>query len=269
MNGVAHTHRLARSVAAGRPVGVLARLGYVASALIHLLIGYLAIRVAFRQPGETDQSGAIAQIAALPGGTVVLWITVVGLFALALWLIAQAFLGMGSSSTKRWLRSLTAAGKAAAYLVLGLTALGFAVGGGSNASRSTRQTSGGILTLPGGQLLLALVGVAAVAVGVYLAVKGIRRTFVEDIDVPRGRAERPILVLGTVGYLAKGTAVAVVGVLFVVAAVTLDPNEASGLDGALKSLATLPFGAALLIAVGIGLIAFGIYTVARARLARL
>jgi hypothetical protein len=54
----------------------------------------------------------------------------------------------------------------------------------------------------------------------------------------------------------------------VVAAVKVDPQQATGLDGALRSLASLPFGQVLLIAIGIGLIAFGLYTFVRARFAR-
>jgi hypothetical protein len=236
---------------------------------VHLLIGYLAISVALQKRAETDQSGAIAQIATLPGGILLLWVTVVGLFALGLWLIVQAFMGVGSASTKRWVRSLVAVAKAAAYLTLALTALTFALGGSSNSSTSTQQASGNILAFPGGQLVLGLVGLIAFAVGVYMMIKGIRQKFVEDITVPSGSARRPVLILGTVGYVAKGIAVATVGVLFVIAAITVNPGQASGLDGALKSLAALPFGTVVLLAVGVGLIAFGIYTFARARLARL
>lgn len=269
MSGLRRSQNIAATVGDSRPVGILARLGYVGSAIVHLLIGYLAIRVALQQSAETDQSGAIAQVAALPGGIFVLWLTAIGLFALGLWLIVQAFMGVGSSSKKRWVRSLVAAAKAVAYIALALTALTFALGSSSNASASTQQASSSILALPGGQLLLGLVGLIAFAVGVYLVIKGIRRKFVEDIAVPRGPSERPILILGTVGYIAKGIAVAVVGVLFVIAAVTINASQATGLDGALKSLAALPFGTVVLLAVGVGLIAFGIYTFARARFARL
>jgi len=265
----AHPRSVARSVGSNRALRVLARIGFVASALIHVFIGLLAIRVALNQGAETDQSGAIGQIAQLPGGATLLWIAVVGLFALALWLVIQAILGIGYASKKRWVRSLVAVAKAVAYFVLGVTALTFAQGGSTNASSSTQQLTSGILTLPGGQMLLGLVGLIIVAVGVYLIRKGVRHGFVNDIVLPVGPSQRPVLVLGTVGYIAKGIAIAVVGVLFVVAAVVVNPAQASGLDGALKALAALPFGAAMLIAVGLGLIAFGVYTFARARLARL
>lgn len=265
----AHPGRMARSVGSSRALTVLARLGFAGSALIHLFIGYLAIRVALHQGAETDQSGAISQIAQLPGGMVLLWIAVVGFFALALWLVIQGILGIGYASKKRWVRSLVAVAKAVAYLVLGVTALTFARGGTTNASSSTQQTSSGILALPGGQLLLGLVGLIALVVGAYLIYKGARHGFTRDIVLPSGTARRAVMVLGTVGYVAKGIAVAVVGVLLVIAAVIVNPTQASGLDGALKALAALPFGSAILIAIGVGLIAFGIYTFARARLARL
>lgn len=264
-----HPRGVARSVGSSRALTQLARVGFAGSAVIHFFIGLLAIRVALHDGAEDDQAGAIAQIAQLPGGMVLLWIAVVGLFALALWLVIQAILGIGHPSKKRWVRSLVALAKAVAYLVLGITALTFAQGGTANASSSTVQATSGILTLPGGQLLLALVGLIAFGVGVYLIAKGVRRRFVNDIRLPSGPSRRAVLVLGTVGYVAKGIAIAVVGVLFVVAAVIVNPAQASGLDGALKALAALPFGSAILIAVGIGLIAFGVYTAARARLARL
>ena len=247
----------------------LARAGFAASGLIHLLLGYLAIRVALHHAGSSDQSGAIAAIGKLPGGPFLLWAMTIGLFALALWLILAAVFDIGSTSSKRWSRTLVSAAKAVAYIALAVTSLTFARGSSSNATSSTEKASSNILALPGGQILLALVGAIAVAVGVYMIVKGARRGFRKDLDLPSGTAGKVVTVLGVVGYVAKGIAVGAVGLLFIVAAATLDPKKASGLDGALKALTALPFGATLLVAVGVGLMAFGVYTFARARYARL
>jgi hypothetical protein len=261
--------RAANSAGNSTILNVLARVGYAASGLVHLLLGYLAIRVAFNQSGETDQAGALAEVAELPGGTVLLWVIVVGLFALSLWLIVQAVLGVGSASKKRWVRSLVAAGKAAAYIALGLTALTFALGQSADGSDSAQQASATILALPGGQVLLGAVGVIALAIGGYFIFKGVTRKFEEDLTIPSGTPGRAVRILGVVGYVAKGIAIGVVGILLVVAAATLDPESSTGLDGALKSLAELPFGVVILVAVGLGLIAYGIYTFVRARYARL
>ncbi|MGN6324534.1 DUF1206 domain-containing protein [Pseudolysinimonas sp.] len=262
--------RAAETAGDSRALHALARIGYGASAVVHVLIGYLAIRVALNDPAESDQTGAIAQVAALPGGMVVIWALVVGFFALAVWLVAEAVPGVGSRLRSRWARSAESLAKAVAYAALGVTALTFALGSRSDARTSTQAASSTILQLPGGQVLLGLVGIAAAAVGVGLVVKGVRRGFLEDLDpVGDGLGRRLVVVLGTVGYVAKGIAVAIVGVLFVVAAVKLDPGEASGLDGALRALTALPFGVLLLVVVGIGLILFGGYTFLRARLARM
>jgi hypothetical protein len=43
------------------------------------------------------------------------------------------------------------------------------------------------------------------------------------------------------------------------------PNKATGLDGALKTLGAQPYGAALLILAGGGIITYGLYSFAMAR----
>jgi Domain of Unknown Function (DUF1206) len=53
-----------------------------------------------------------------------------------------------------------------------------------------------------------------------------------------------------VGYIAKGQAIAGAGVLVIVAASRSEPNTATGLDGALKTLGAQPYGVALLILAG-------------------
>ena len=66
-----------------------ARAGYIVSGLLHLIIGYLAIRIALGSGGGTaDQSGALAALAAKPGGIVALWVAAVAL----------AVMGCGGSS---------------------------------------------------------------------------------------------------------------------------------------------------------------------------
>lgn len=260
--------RAARNAQDSRALTILARIGFVASGLIQLMLGSLAIRVALHTIVESDQSGAVAQIGSLPGGILVLWISVVGLFALGLWLLIEAALGLGSSSKKRWVRSVVSLCKAAAYLALAFTAVGVLDGHPSHADSSTRDTSASLLALPGGQLLLGLVGVITVGVGVYFIAKGLSRRFEKDIELPSGAYGRAVQVLGFVGYVAKGAAVALAGILFIVAAVKADPTDATGLDGALKSLQTLPFGDIILTILGVGVIVSGVYSIFRARLAR-
>lgn len=260
----------ARQTADNPALRLLARIGYVASGILHALIGLLAIAVARGASGaEADQSGALSQVAATPGGVFVLWVLVIGLAALGLWLVLAAFLSHSGDPKKRVSHFLNNFLKGIVYIVLSLTALVFALGGTTSSDSSTTSLSARVMSTPGGVFAIAAIGVAIFGVGIYFLVKGIRRKFKQDIQVPQGAAGKAVVALGIFGYVAKGVALGAVGVLFVVAAATSNPSKATGLDGGLKTLASLPFGEAILIIVGVGLIAYGVYCLVRARFAHL
>lgn len=241
-----------------------ARLGYAASGILHLVLGWIAVSLAWgagASEESADQSGALAQLRSTPVGGVLLWVIVVGFALLTLWQVATA---VTTQETKDRLKS---AGKAVTYLVLTGLAARAATGQSSSAGGSEQTTSitARVMEHPPGQVAVGLVGLGIVAVGGYHVVKGWREKFLEDLRENPGRA---VTVAGRVGYIAKGIALGIVGVLFVVAAVKNDPEEAQGLDGALRTLLELPLGTALLTAVGLGIAAYGVYSFGRARHAK-
>ncbi|MCU1437203.1 MAG: hypothetical protein JWP66_290 [Naasia sp.] len=264
-SGSASLQRLQRSPA----FSGAARAGYAVNGLLHLLIGGIAISVALGAGGEADQSGALGALSRTPGGAILLWIVVIGLAALGLWQIVQTVVASGRNPKKRWMARAKEAGKAVAYLAVAFSAFGFARGGGSNSEQDVEGFTGTLLASPLGRVAVLLVAAVALGVGGYFLYKGATEKFREDLDVPTGTGGRATVLLGKIGYIAKGAAIAIVGILFVVAAATANPEQAGGLDGALKALAALPFGAALLVLVGLGLIAYGVYCFVRARRARL
>jgi hypothetical protein len=248
---------------------IAARVGYVVLGLLHLLIGVIAIAIATGGGGSADQSGALAQVASAPAGMALLWVIVVALVALAIWQVTEAVVERNPDAKKRWEYRAKFVGTAVAYAAIAGTALTVALGGRSDSSQSTRSLSASLLAAPGGVFLLVLVGLVVAVVGVAFVVRGITRAFLKNLSVPGGAAGRGIRIFGTVGYIAKGIAVGVAGILFIVAALTQDPNAASGLDGALRSLAGLPFGQLVLWLVGAGLVVYGLFCFARARYARM
>jgi hypothetical protein len=248
---------------------VLARIGYVVLGVLHILIGVIAISIARGGGGDADQGGAMEQIRQTPAGGVLLWIIVLGLVALAIWQIAEAFLERGADAKKKWGHRIKYLGTAAAYLAIAGTALVSAVGGRSESSESSQSLSAQLLAAPAGVALLVLVGVAVGAVGVAFVVRGIARAFTKHLALPGGSVGTAVVTLGVVGYVAKGVAVAVTGFLFVVAAITHDPETAGGLDAGLRALAGLPYGQIILWIVGAGLALYGLFCFARARYARM
>src|SRR5690606_26350755 len=51
---------------------ILARVGYAASGLMHLLIAWIAVQVALGESGEADEAGALQQLSGTPVGGVLL-----------------------------------------------------------------------------------------------------------------------------------------------------------------------------------------------------
>ncbi|MCZ2813765.1 MULTISPECIES: DUF1206 domain-containing protein [unclassified Modestobacter] len=253
----------------------LARVGLVAYGVLHLLIGWLAFRIAwFVEPGteDADQTGALQAVSESPGGRVLLWGIGLGLFALALWQAGEVLrwwtgllrpdhrLRTGVVCTK-------CAAKAVVYAVLGLTALFFAVGAGYQADERFQAMADDALEIPGGSTLVVAVGLGVAAVGLYVLVRGVTGKFMRDVDLDSApdRWEPLIERLGSVGYVAKGIAFTVSGGLLVYAAATRDVSTATGLDGAMNAIGGVPTGRWLLTAVAVGFMAFGVYALVRAR----
>jgi hypothetical protein len=253
----------------------LARVGLVAYGVLHVLIGWLAFRIAwFVQPRteDADQTGALQTVASSPGGRVLLWGVGLGLLALALWQAGEVLRWWtGLLSPARRLRAAVVcakcAAKAAVYAVLGGTALFFAVGAEYDAADRFREITDEALEIPGGAAVVVAVGLGVGAVGLYVLVRGLTGGFMKDVDLDAApdRWEPLIERIGSVGYVAKGIAFAVSGGLLVYAAATEDVSTATGLDGAMNAIAAVPTGQWLLTAVAVGFAGFGLYALARAR----
>jgi hypothetical protein len=256
----------ARRAADSDGLEMAARAGFVVNGVMHLLIGGIALQVAFGSSSkDADQSGALSTLAGNGAGKALLWVGVVGFAALALWQLSEAVLSRGRGSD-RAKAAAKAAGKAVVYAALAVTTLQFARGGGSSSSSQSQDFTASLLERSGGRVLVGLIGLGILGVGVYHVVKGLTKGFREDL------VERPAPVvegLAMAGYVAKGVALGVVGLLFVVAGLRQSAQEASGLDGALTTLREQPFGTALLTVVALGIIAYGLYSFARAKHARI
>jgi hypothetical protein len=255
------------------PFRALARGGYAATGLVHILIGGIALAVALGGRGATDQSGALMAIAGVPFGFVLLWVIAIALCALGIWQLLEGILARGSDDARgfaeRWGRRLGAWGQAAIYVAFGLIAGAVALGARVDAEEAAENASAGILSIPGGPIVLALVGLGLGIGGIVFIAMGARRSFRTKIEIPRHGIGRGVAGLGLVGFIAKGIALLIVGILLVMASLRTDADTAGGLDGALRALLQLFYGPALVAAVGAGFVAYGIFCLFRARFARL
>ncbi|WP_410869817.1 DUF1206 domain-containing protein [Nocardia sp. A7] len=249
-----------------------ARAGLVMSGIVHLIIGYIAIRLALGGGGgAADQSGAMAELAAKPGGVIALWVGVVAFSLMALWRLAEAALGSASepdddSKKSEAVHRVKAFSLAVVYLAFAVSAFRFAQGAGQSSSEQSTGITAAMMRSSMGTIALVVAGLIIIAIGGYHVYKGATQKFLSDL---KGSTSNLVRRLGTVGYIAKGLAIAAIGVLVIVAVVRSAPSEASGLDGAFKTLGAQPFGAALLIIAGLGIITYGLYSFAMARDAKM
>lgn len=259
----------ARAVQQSTAFRTVARVGYVVLGIVHIVIGVLAISITAGGGQNADQGGAMQQIREAPFGQLLLWVIALGLAALAVWQVTEAVVERDPDAKKKWGYRAKYLGTAVAYVAIAITALVYALGGSSDSSSSTKTFSAQLMATPGGIAFLVVLGLGVLAIGIAFVVRGFTRAFEKHLDLPAGAARTGIVAFGVVGYVAKGVAVAVTGVLFVVAALTHDAETAGGLDAALHSLAELPFGPLILWIVGAGLIVYGVFCFARARYARM
>ncbi|NUT69661.1 DUF1206 domain-containing protein [Pseudarthrobacter sp. C4D7] len=254
-----------------KALDVLARSGFAVMALLHIIVGVIAIAIAFGHPGDAETTGAIARLGDNPWGPIVLWGCVAACLGLALWQASEATLRARSLPRKERLAKLASSGfLAIAYGSVGLTFAGFAVGQRSDSGDRTRDFSAILMANPVGPWVLVALGLTILGIGVYFVIKGVRRGFKEELFHFDGtRRGRLIDGLGVTGHVAKGIALNLTGLLFVIAAAKHRPDESTGLDGGLKALQDHPFGPALLVAIGAGFIAYGIFALVRARFGRM
>ena len=252
----------------------LARVGLIALGIVHLLVAWLALQLAWGGGGgSADQSGAMATLAEKPFGKPLLWVLAIGLIALAVWQLAELFRQVprlresGERKKKAVTGSVKSVAKAAVYVFLAITAIRFATGSGKSSSSQQQDTVAGVFGWPGGRFLVGVAALVLIGVGAYHVRKGITKHFFKEIDTSSASASQRRLIerLGQVGYPAKGVALALVGGLIGWAAITFDPAKARGLDGAMRTLLDAPFGRVLLTLVAVGIAAFGVYVFFRAR----
>ena len=238
----------------------VARGGFAASGLLHLLLAFIVARLALGTGGNADQSGALAALAAQPGGAVMLWVAAVVLAALGVWYLVETFVERDAKDRVK------AAAVGVVYLALAVSAGKFAMGSGKSSGQQNAGLSAQMMQSVWGKAVLVVVALVVIAVGGYHVYKGASKKFLKDLAVSGGTG---ITWIGIVGYVAKGLVLAGAGILVLVATFTADPAKASGIDAAVKTLGSAPFGKILLIIAALGLAAYGAYGFIRSRHAKM
>jgi hypothetical protein len=151
------------------------------------------------------------------------------------------------------------------YTGFGIAAASIVLGGGyaPDNEAQVRDWTAWALSAPLGEWLVGATGIVIACVGVGLAVAGLGGRFKARLMQWKD-GSRLVVLLGTLGFVARSVVFVLIGCFLVFAAWRSDPRQAEGFGGALRTLHNLPYGNALLLAAAAGLLAFGLYGIAEA-----
>jgi hypothetical protein len=268
-SATANVKQRASRAADSKPLEMVARAGFVAYGIIHLVFAWVALQVAFGNSNqESDQSGALQTLAGNGFGKFLLVLIVVGMIGLAVWQAFEAAIGESGPQDKTAVAERVVSGvRAVLYLSMAWYAINVLRGANSSMAQNQESKSAGLMGHSGGRWLVGLAGVVVLGVGIGIFVYGVTKKFLKHLNTGQMKpsVRKTTTRLGIGGYAAKGVAYAIAGVLVVVAAVTYDPDKARGLDAALKTLAGHGWGVWLLGLIAVGIAAFGVYCFSQAK----
>jgi len=237
---------------------VFVGVGLVTYGIVHLLIAWIGVRIFVTGGhGNDSQDAALSAMAATVYGEVLLWITAVGLAALALWQIFETIWrrapeeGRINKSFGRVGSSFSAiAYVALCFSVVRIAAIGHATRNGRRTEDVSTEFETDVL-----RVVFFIVGVVFVVLAVRSIYRGLRRRFGDDL---KEGVNRKVLVLGQAGFIGKGITFAIVGVMMVIT--VLDGRTGTpGLESVLRLLNLSPAGGFFLLLKAFGLGLFGVY----------
>jgi hypothetical protein len=265
---------------ASRGVEWLARIGFVAKGLLYATVGSLAACSGLGRGGQTtDSRGAMATLHTMPFGELLLIGMAIGLVGYGVWRVVEGFadpdergddakgLALRASFVARGLLHIALAISAAS--VAAVTPRSWSIGAGGSSGNEASNMTATAIDLPGGKWLVLGVGIGLAAFGLWQLVRAFRAKLSRNVD--RGDAEREIggwvIVVSRLGIGARGLVFVALGWLLGLAALRHDPSRAGGIESGLDVFAAL--GRWPLVAIGAGLIAYGIYQLLSARYRRI
>jgi hypothetical protein len=234
---------------------------------MHLLVAWITVSILIGRRPANSSTGALADLARSGPGLVLLLVLASGFVVLGVWQAIAGLVGYRHlDGGRRHLMRLGAGCRVVTYGYLAFS-IGRLLLDRHAAGSSPRSTSAGVLAQPLGRVVLGGAGLVIIGIGIGLAVFGVRREFLDQLDdeAQNGGRRVPIVVLGEAGYVAKGIAFVVVGIVVAWAGATGDPRKTGGLDQSLERLVGAPVGVVAIAVIGTGIGCFGLYLLARAR----
>jgi hypothetical protein len=194
-----------------------------------------------------------------------LWLLALGRLIYAAWRVVSALLPGGHDAKARAQR-IGYLASAVIYTTFAISAIALArrTQTDPNGNKKVTDLTASMMTHTAGRLVIGVLGAIVIAVGLYRLSKGVKLDVADELDLSGMSATRITWTkrLGAIGEIGRGIGIGLVGFFLLRSAMSYNPNEATGLDGALRRLATSGWGVFVVLIVGVGFAAYGIFCLA-------
>lgn len=246
-----------------------ARFGFIAVGVVYVIVGLLsaAAGVHGRSRGA-DKNDAFNFILSIPFGRPLLFAITAGLLGYAAWRFISAIKDAENRGTEPKGLALRAGSIARGvfYSGLAIEVARFATRGGSNqdSDANAQHWTARLLAEPYGPWIAAIAGLIIIGAGIYQLTNAIRAKLSSQLT--RRKLSPSVISISRFGIGARGVVFLAVGISIVRAAIRHNPHAARGASGAVQQF---PYSAALLMVIGVGLAAYGVYAFVNARYRRI
>lgn len=258
-----------------------ARVGYGARGFVYLSAGALTLLAANDRIGPAVGTGdAAGWLAGQPYGRAWLLALGVGLWAFVMWRVIQAVFDADHEGPglRGW---VARAGQALSALFYGLLAstvfeyldevgpVSSIAADQAEDAAENQEKAAWLMSLPFGETLLVLAGLAVLALGLVNLWRAATEDFGEALACSPSLCRR-VTPLARAGYAARGVAWLPLSAFILMAGLRARPGEVTSFGQALNTLESqLPYGGWLLGLTGLGLMAFGAFAFVEARWRRI
>lgn len=243
--------------------------GLFAKGTVYLLLGILTAAAGLHLFGKSessaDKSGVFELVSHQAGGKILLGLIAIGLICYCIWRLIQVFADKenkgygkkGLAIRTRYLLSAIAYG-AVAYQVVQMV-----ISDDPGSGDSFQKMASELLNKPYGQWLIGLGGLILAGIGIYQIYYGYSEKYRRHVNQVGGKDF--LLIAGKVGYMARGVVWLLLAWLLLKAALHANPGEAGDTSKAFSFVSDMSYGSYSIAAIGIGLIAYGVFNFIRAK----
>jgi hypothetical protein len=250
-------------------IAKIAQAGLISKGIVYILLGVLGFMAAFEIGGQsnndTNKATVFRSVKEFPGGIILLILLAAGLICYSIWRGVQTF--SNSHEQNNWTKRVRYFFSGLVYLSFAVTAIQMTFHDRGDSEHKNQYWISEMLSHSYGQLLIGAAALILAGIGIYQIYYGLSEKYknhVQELNL-HSKGSSLMLRAGKIGYLSRGVVWLVIAYLLMLAALHKNSSEAGDMGKAFGFIEDSSFGSYLLAALGVGLIAYGIFNFIRAR----